>query len=569
MFTTIGKKLDLSQRRDFEKFGQKINRFGFNFAVCNIKGELELLCESGKFESNKSHLTKYAMHALGDNIKETDVKDVRVSRFGKEGRILSTVLEFSGVVPEFVALIDLGTSEISEYCVEPSIDNENPAGILHETTQTNIEIFSMMLSLLAENFQTVSKVTGQIEQISMELSHTYEELMLLHTLSTNMKVTKSDANFLQMACDRLTDIVTVEGIVMLQDKSVDDARHLALVAGSGLLDVDEQLSTCLYSRMESELDNGNDALLDSDVDSPFKYEWPDNIKNIIAVPLCGKDKVVTDSEGVVSDSRSIIGLMVAINRIGKEDFDSIDMKLFNSVANECAVFIENGRLFSDLKELFIGSLKALTNSIDAKDQYTHGHSERVAFISRWIAEQLADKEQLTEEQINKVYLAGLLHDIGKIGINENVLRKEGKLTDEEFNVIKAHPSIGSGILHEIKQMREVVPGVLCHHEHVDGKGYPGGLSGDQIPLIGKIIAVADSFDAITSRRTYRDAMTVRLALSEIEKGLGSQFDEKVGRAFIDSDVYRLWDIMQAGFTENYGTSNFSEYGISAIGTLIE
>lgn len=569
MFTIIGKKLDLSQRRDFEKFGQKINRFGFNFAVCNIKGELELLCESGEFESNKNHLTKYAMHALSDNIKETDTKDVSVSRFGKEGKILSTVLKFGGVVPEFVALIDLGISEMSEYCVEPSIDNGNPAGMPHETTQANIEIFSTMLSLLAENFQAISKVTGQIEQISMELSHTYEELMLLHTLSTNMKVTKSDANFLQMACDRLTDIVTVEGIVMLQDKSVDDARHLTLVAGSGLLDVDEQLSACLYSRMESELDKGNDALLDSEVDSPFNYEWPDNIKNIIAVPLCGKDKVVTDSDGVVSDSRSIIGLMVAINRIGKEDFDSIDMKLFNSVANECAVFIENGRLFSDLKELFIGSLKALTNSIDAKDQYTHGHSERVAFISRWIAEQLAEEEQLTEEQINKVYLAGLLHDIGKIGINDNVLRKEGKLTEEEFNVIKTHPSIGSGILHEIKQMREVVPGVLCHHERVDGKGYPGGLSGDQIPLVGKIIAIADSFDAMTSRRTYRDAKTVQLALSEIEKVLGSQFDEKVGRAFIDSDVYRLWDIMQTGFTEDYGTSNFSEYGISAVGTLIE
>ncbi len=166
-------------------------------------------------------------------------------------------------------------------------------------------------------------------------------------------------------------------------------------------------------------------------------------------------------------------------------------------------------------------------------------------------------------------MAGLLHDLGKIGIDERVLRKDGGLTEEEYNVIKTHPSIGSGILHEIKQMREIVPGVLCHHERVDGRGYPGGLSGDQIPLIGKIIAIADSFDAITSRRTYRDAKTVQQALSELENGLGNQFDEKVGRAFIDSDVYRLWDIMQTGFTENYGTSNFSEYGISAVGTLIE
>ena len=134
-------------------------------------------------------------------------------------------------------------------------------------------------------------------------------------------------------------------------------------------------------------------MLDSEVDAPFKYEWPDRIKNIIAVPLYGNEK--------------ISGLMVAINRLDKPDFDSIDVKLFNSVANECAVFIENGRLFTDLKELFIGSLKALTNSIDAKDQYTRGHSERVAFISRWIAERLAEQEPLEEDVIHRIYLAGL------------------------------------------------------------------------------------------------------------------------------------------------------------------
>lgn len=265
---------------------------------------------------------------------------------------------------------------------------------------------------------------------------------------------------------------------------------------------------------------------------------------------------------------AVIGIMAAINRIDKPDFDSTDVKLFNSVANSCAVFVENGRLVGDLKELFIGSLKSLTSSIDAKDPYTRGHSERVAYVSRWIAEKVAVQENLEPEQIHRIYLAGLLHDIGKVGIDEVVLRKNGKLTKNELGDIKKHPSIGAGILSGIKQMRDIVPGILTHHERVDGRGYPNGLAGDQIPLMGKIIGLADSFDAMTSRRTYRNAMTIEEAIGEIRKGLGTQFDEKIGRIFINSDVYQLWDVIQNGVDEVYGRVSFAEYGAAVVGTLI-
>jgi HD-GYP domain-containing protein (c-di-GMP phosphodiesterase class II) len=175
---------------------------------------------------------------------------------------------------------------------------------------------------------------------------------------------------------------------------------------------------------------------------------------------------------------------------------------------------------------------------------------------------------MEQEQIHKIYLAGLLHDIGKMGISEVVLQKKGKLTQQEFDHIKTHPLIGADILKGIKQMRDIVPGVLSHHEQMDGNGYPHGLAGEQIPLIGKIIRLADCFDAMTSKRTYRRAMTVDEALAEIERGLGTQFDEKVGRIFIDSNVYQLWDIVQDGFAEIYSTGNLSEYGTMAVGTLI-
>jgi HD-GYP domain-containing protein (c-di-GMP phosphodiesterase class II) len=370
-----------------------------------------------------------------------------------------------------------------------------------------------------------------------------------------------------MACDSLTEIVSVEGIAILLEKNIGGERQLSLAAGSGLIDLDEQMTAVLHNRLIKEINAGREALLDSEVDCPFRYEWHGSIKNIIAVPLFGKGKSGQLAEAVGEDVR-IIGIMVAINRIDKPDFDSTDVKLFNSVANGCAVFVENGRLFRDLKELFIGSLKALTSSIDAKDQYTRGHSERVAFVARWIAVKLVEENLLKEEQIHRVYLAGLLHDIGKMGIDESVLRKKGKLTEKEFEQIKAHPSVGAGILSGIKQMADIVPGVLYHHERVDGKGYPHSLTSAQIPLIGKIIGLADCFDAMTSKRTYRNAMSIEQAVTEIKNGLGTQFDQTVGKAFINSDIYQLWDILQDGFGEIYGNRDFSEYGTIAVGELV-
>jgi HD-GYP domain-containing protein (c-di-GMP phosphodiesterase class II) len=569
MLDTGRNTLTSSQLHELEAFGDRINRFGVNFAVCNAKGEFILLSETEKFKSGKKQLAEYAMQALNENGMKSCANDtwVPVQRFGKGSVVLAAVLESAhngnnrrGDVA--AALIDLGDISSSP-APNVSCNTDDAAPVKVES-----EYFVEMLGLLAEKFHAETKAEEQIEKISTELAQTYEELVLLHRLSTNMKVTEADSNYLQMACDSLTEIVFVEGIAILLEKTIDDERNWIIAAGSGLIDMDEQAAAILYNRLADEVNSGKEALLDSEVDSAFRYDWQSRIKNIIAVPLFSKDKTEPQFANRTKNCSSIMGFMVAINRIGRQDFDSTDVKLFNSVAGGCAVFIENGRLFKDLKELFIGSLRALTSSIDAKDTYTHGHSERVAYISRWIAERLSRREPMDEEQIHKVYLAGLLHDIGKIGIEETVLRKDGKLTGQEFERIKKHPSIGAGILREIQQMREIVPGVLCHHERVDGRGYPSGLVGDEIPLTGKIVGLADSFDAMTSKRTYRDALTVGQALAEIEKGLGTQFDEKVGRIFLDSDVSELWDVIRDGFGEIYGGKSSEEYGTAAVGTLI-
>ena len=561
--------LTSSQLLELEVHGNSLNRLGVNFAVCNTSGELIMLCETERFKSNKELLSEFARQALDQNGMKNCPGDawVPVRRFDHCGIVFAAVLESvrngnNRRQAAAIVLIDIG--DISPSLtpdVSCNADDRSPVRI-------ESECFEEMLGLLVGKFQAEAKAEEQIEKVSTELAQTYEELVLLHRLSTNMKVTEADSNYLQMACDSLTEIVFVEGIAILLEKVIDDERHWVIAAGSGLIDMDDRSAAVLHSRLTDEIKSGKEALLDSEVDSPFKYEWQGRIKNIIAVPLFSKDKTESQYTGRAKNCNSVMGFMVAINRIGKQDFDSTDIKLFNSVAGGCAVFIENGRLFKDLKELFIGSLKALTSSIDAKDTYTHGHSERVAYISRWIAERISRQEPLDEEQMHKVYLAGLLHDIGKIGIEEAVLRKSDKLTDQEFERIKKHPSIGAGILREIQQMREIVPGVLCHHERVDGKGYPNNLVGEEIPLLGKIVGLADSFDAMTSKRTYRDALTVEQALAEIEKGLGTQFDEKIGRVFLDSDVSELWNIIRDGFGEFNGSSTSEEYGTAAVGTLI-
>lgn len=545
--TTAG--LTAMQMKELKDFGSRVGMLGANFAACDYSGAAIVLCKSGAFDSDLARLAKVAY----DCLRHPPANKSQLDPHTPVSRYLAVPLvplSGNGKKNGLAAIIDTGLKQ----------DNQNT-----ELT----ELFAEILRLFAEKFIEQQKNAAQMDMISSELAQTYEELVLLYKISTNMEIVEPDANFLQMACDNLTEIVSVEGIAILQEKSQGEHSHLTLVAGAGVIDIDERMALILGSRLREEMNRGKEALLDSEVDAPFRYEWSKNIRNIIVVPLCRPDKAGSNNIKKADAADRIIGILVAINRLDKPDFDSTDVKLFTSVANECAVFIENNRLFNDLKELFIGSLKALARTIDAKDRYTRGHSERVAFISKWIAEQLAQTEPIDQEQIHRIYIAGLLHDIGKIGIDEKVLCKNGKLTDQERTQLRTHPLIGANILGGIKQMKEVIPGVLHHHERIDGKGYPNGLKGDEIPLMGKIVGLADCFDAMTSDRVYHEAQNIDDALAEIEKRLGTQFDEKIGKVFLKSDVYHLWDLMQDGVNSGYGSDDYTQYGAVAVGTLIK
>ncbi len=546
--------LSTSQRDELARFGARVNRLGANFAMVSSSGKILLLCEGAGFKSSRQRLLEHSCQVLAKHVRgetKDNLKNSPVRRYKDITTVLAGVLELSAndtvsVSTPAVALLDLG-------------DNTATAGRQAwssglSQSGSKRSYLSEMLGMLIDSFQVVAKVERQMDQIGLELSKVYEELVLLHRLSTRMKVTEPDAGFLQMACDCLTEVVEVEGIAIVLEKLIDGERQLTVSAGSGLIDLDSRISGMVYSRLLEELHEGREALVESHAHSGFKYDWPGGMHNIIAVPLMGKDCGDSHFMHRSEAANHVIGFMVAVNIQDKDEFDSSSVKLFNSVATGCAVFVENGRLFNDLSELFIGSLTTLTDSIDAKDGYTHGHSERVAMISKWIAECLIPEGLLRPEQISEVYLAGLLHDIGKIGVDDAVLRKTGPLTAEESELIKKHPVIGAGILRGIKQMGDIVPGVLNHHESVDGSGYPSGLRGDDIPIIGKIVGLADSFDAMTSKRSYRAAMRIEQAVQEIRACAGTQFDDKVVHAFLESDLDKLWEIMQFGSVDIYHTN---------------
>lgn len=180
------------------------------------------------------------------------------------------------------------------------------------------------------------------------------------------------------------------------------------------------------------------------------------------------------------------------------------------------------------KELTTDMIKALVKTIDAKDPYTNGHSIRVAEYTRMLAEQA----YTDSDELHNIYNIALLHDIGKIGIPDNIINKPGKLTDEEYNIIKGHTLTGAKILSEIKSAPELIYGAKYHHERYDGKGYPCGLKGEEIPEISAIIAVADAYDAMTSNRSYRKLLPQETVKQEIEKGLGTQFNPKWGKIML-------------------------------------
>src|SRR6187549_1019013 len=246
----------------------------------------------------------------------------------------------------------------------------------------------------------------------------------------------------------------------------------------------------------------------------FKTHPSRQVSSLIIVPLKMRDR--------------LLGFVSTVSLTASRRFDEGQRKLLAIIASRAAAAIENARLYEDLQATFQQTIQSLARTIDKMDRYTAGHSERVARyavnLARWLG--------LPEDQIEIVRHSALMHDIGKVGCVLN-LNKPGKLTQSEYEIFKKHPSYGKDILDPIKFLQPVVPGVHLHHERWDGRGYPLGLRAATIPLIARIISVADAYDAMTSDRAYRRALPHSVTMSEIERCSGSQFDPDIAGVFTE------------------------------------
>ena len=233
-----------------------------------------------------------------------------------------------------------------------------------------------------------------------------------------------------------------------------------------------------------------------------------------------------------------IGFIVALNRrrhaggaasMAVPEFNYRDGQLLHDAAGYLLVDGHSNVLFQESEKLVLGMLRTMSHAIEARDPYTFGHSERVGRVAYEVAARL----RLSEVACQEIYVAGVLHDIGKIGIPDQVLLKAGKLDPDELRIIQQHPEIGHKILEEFDKLKFALPGVLYHHERFDGGGYPHGLKGENIPLMARILAVSDAYDAMTSSRIYRNAMGQERAIEILQNGLGTQWDERAVRACIE------------------------------------
>lgn len=205
------------------------------------------------------------------------------------------------------------------------------------------------------------------------------------------------------------------------------------------------------------------------------------------------------------------------------------------------------QILRDLSELFYKTIKSIAYALDAKDKYTHGHSMRVTLYSLALAKTL----NLSDDLLEEIETAGLLHDIGKIAIPDKILLKPGKLTDEEYEVIKTHPELGEKLVLSIEKLKLISNWLKSHHERYDGKGYPDGLVGEQIPISSRIIALADTYDAMTSNRAYRAALSHEIAIEEIKHCAGSQFDPVLAELFINisAEISRIKENPELAYEE--------------------
>jgi len=363
-----------------------------------------------------------------------------------------------------------------------------------------------------------NRLSIEVDKVSDNLASTYEEISLLYSLTQNLRLSSSHIELGQMAMDWLLEVAPAKGLALyFSDANTSETDYLTggnfALGQSRFADLIEMVAPCAHDAPYV----ANHRITDSD-----EWEFPE-IRQLVLVPLVEGD--------------NIFGFLAAMNHLDGGEFGTVEAGLLSSVGAILGIHGGNISLYRQQADMVTGVVRALSSAIDAKDPYTCDHSDRVARIAVRLARELG----VDESRLKNIYMGGLLHDIGKIGINDHVLRKPGSLTAEEYEHIKLHPTLGFKILKDIEHFSNVLPIVLHHHEDFNGGGYPNRLAGKEIPWEARITAVADAYDAMTSNRPYRCGMDDRKVDEIFRTGRGKQWDPQVIDAFFAArdDIYRI------------------------------
>jgi putative nucleotidyltransferase with HDIG domain len=393
-------------------------------------------------------------------------------------------------------------------------------------THTPLELAQLLGNRMASEIEKAvllraSQQRGQrletLLKIIQEISSTLDRDQLLnHIIESAWELLNAEASSLFLIDENSGDII----LEIARDMHQTRLPKIRIPAGQGI--IGHIIATGETLRVnEIERD-------------PRHYAGIDQItgretRSILAVPLRTPTVILGQERGTAESK--IIGGLEAINKL-EGMFTREDIQLLEALADQAASVLLLARLYAEANELFLDTIKAITTAIDAKDPYTLGHSQRVSEFSVILAKELG----LPAELVHQIRVGGLLHDVGKIGIPDEILAKPGKLTVEEYDKMKGHPMIGANIMGQVRMLSNEITALSEHHERVDGTGYPNGLTDQQISMVGRIVAVADVFDALTSNRPYREALSSDEALEILNSSRGTHLDGECVEALVQAYI---------------------------------
>ncbi len=362
--------------------------------------------------------------------------------------------------------------------------------------------------------QKLNAVEKELNLTIQELTDTYEELSAIYRFSENLGTEIHTDILCEKIVEEVSDTLEVSNVtIMLLDQEAGDLYTAACKGDCAEASRNFRLKK--DQGIPWQVINTRKPLIVCDVTShPYHVSSPHTKTSLMAAPITVKDR--------------ILGAICASDKREGKEFYSNELKLLTAIANQSAIAIENAKLYKNLENLFVSIVRSFAAALDAKSAWTAGHSERVTKYSVAIARELG----VDKSFIENIRTCGLLHDIGKIGIPEIILDKQDGITNDEYETIRQHTIKGARILEHIHGFESIIPGIKYHHERWDGLGTPEGLNGEAIPLIARILAVADSYDAITSNRPYRIKRKKNDAVNEIKKCAGTQFDPVIVEAFL-------------------------------------